>query len=93
MRKRVKQSQILELYALPLHCQLSSSSNPGTALLRGAESGAVSVLEAGALGFISPSFSTCPNDSQSFGKMSHGCVGCPLTEAETLQGWPQIVAE
>lgn len=36
VRNSVKQSQPSELYALHLHCQLSSSSNPGTALLRGA---------------------------------------------------------
>lgn len=92
MRKKVKQSQFFELYALPLHCQLSSSSNPGTALLKEAESGAASVLQAGGLGSINPSFSTCPHDRAS-GKMSHVCVGCPLREAGTLQRGPQVMAE
>lgn len=65
VRNSVKQSQPSELYALHLHCQLSSSSNPGTALLRGAVWCCL-CFTSRSLSSIRPSFSTCPNETYSF---------------------------
>lgn len=81
VRNSVKQSQTSELYALHLHCQLSSSSNPGTALLRGAVWCCL-CFTSRSLSSIGPSFSTCPNETYSF--WQNGSRICGLSPQ---RGW------